>query len=103
MLPSSPGAWPLTVGVVSLVMPSAEESPVTVSIVSAKPVGEVGAIVSISIVSGSESPLGLPNKSCTAALRICTPSPSRLSVIFQVPPKRTVVVAMSVVSPLKVS
>ncbi len=84
--PLAPDVVPVIVGVVSAVMPSVGDTPVSLALVSPSEPG-TGAVVSMSSESPPDGMETLPARSVSWALRVCGPTPSALpGVTDQVPP-----------------
>ena len=80
------GAEPMKVGVVTLVMLSLFDAPVSDAGVRSGADGAAGAIVSIVTASAAEGALTLPAVSASVAVNEWLPLPSAVLVMLQVPP-----------------
>jgi hypothetical protein len=88
---------PLKVGVVTLVIRSLLELPLSEAELRLGVEGAAGAVVSITTVEMLEAALTLPAVSLALTLRLWLPSASTELVIVQLPPPLAVVVPSSVV------
>ena len=96
VLPGSAPA-PLTVGVLLLVMLSVLLVPLSELANTSRPVGALGAVVSIVTESEEDAPLSLPAASLALTVSVWLPPASVLAVMVQLPEPSAVVVPRTVV------
>ncbi len=87
--PSTPDVVPVIVGMVSAVMPSVGDTPVSLALVSPSDPG-TGAVVSIVTASAPDGLETLPARSVSLAVRLWAPAPSAMPGVNDHSPPLTV-------------